>query len=76
MIDYKIEEAIKEVYTFASDVDDFLTIKKQLLKMLPPNLRTNFSTRHPITKKQQTNEFERLLGSRWSELTGRPVIFK
>lgn len=71
-----LNEALKFVYGYAGHVDDWLTIKKELLKALHPNDRVMFSTRDPITKKQRTNDFERLVAERWSIMTGRPVIFR
>jgi len=67
-------DALNFVYSYASHVDDWLTIKKELLKALPSDERTAFSTRDPITKKQRTNDFELQLVKRWSDLTGHEVI--
>jgi hypothetical protein len=71
----KIEEAIKFVFGYAGDVDEWIIIKKELLKALPSEERTSFSTRDPVTKKQVTNDFERCVAARWSELSGRAVLF-
>lgn len=76
MIDPEIVEAIDFVYSYASSVDDWITIKKELLKCLHPSVRTQFSTRDPITKKQRTNDLEREIAQHWSTLTGREVVFK
>lgn len=72
----KVVEALTFVYGYAADVDDWLVIKKELLKALPSEERTQFSTRDPVTKKQRTNDFERLVAERWSEMSGRPVVFR
>lgn len=74
IIDDVVEQALQEVFTYANHVDEFLIVKKEILKRLPSHERTRFSTRHPISKKQMTNEFEFRLAARWSEVTGRPVI--
>ena len=71
---FMIIEALKTVHSFV-DVDDWIVIKKELLKTLPAGLRRAFSTRDPITKRQHLNDFERRLMERWSEMTGRPCIF-
>lgn len=68
-------EALAFVHSYAGHVDDWITIKKELLRALTPETRTLFSTRDPITKKQRTNDFERHVAEHWSEMTGRPVIF-
>ena len=67
--------ALAFVHSYAGHVDDWLVIKKELLKSLHPDDRTMFSTRDPVTKKQRTNDFERHVAERWSEMTGRPVVF-
>lgn len=72
----KVIQALDYVFSYASDVDDFLVIKKEMLKVLPPDERSAFSNRHPLTKRQQTNDFERQLAARWSEMSGRPVLFR
>ncbi len=74
-MDPKVAEALIFVYNYAANIDDWLVIKKELLKALPSDVRTQFSTRDPVTKKQRTNDFERMVAERWSETTGRPVIF-
>lgn len=70
-----VEQALAFVFSYAAHVDDWITVKKELLKALPPDDRRLFSTRDPITKKQRTNDFERAVAARWSEMTGRPVVF-
>ena len=70
----RVVEAIEFVHGYASHVDDWIVIKKELLKALSSNDRTLFSTRDPITKKQVTNDFERAVMERWSEMTGRSVV--
>lgn len=68
-------EALVFIKTYAGHVDDWLVIKRELLKVLKPAQRSGFSTRDPITKAQVINEHDRAVASIWSELTGRPVIF-
>jgi hypothetical protein len=70
-----IDEALAFVHSYAGHVDDWLVIKKELLKALPPEARRSFSTRDPVTKRQRTNDFERQVAERWSKMTGRPVVF-
>lgn len=69
-----LSEAIDFVYSYASHVDEWLTIKKELLRVLPVEERTIFSIRDPITKKQRVNQFEKLLAKWWSTKTKRPVV--
>lgn len=71
----RLHGALVFVHSYAGHVDSWIIIKKELLKELPPELRTLFSTRDPITKKQRTNDFERQLAERWSVMTGRTVVF-
>lgn len=71
-----IEQALVFVNSYAGHVDDWATIKKELLKTLKPIERTSFSTRDPITKKQIPNDLERAIAEKWAKLSGRSVIFK
>lgn len=60
--------ALKEVLNYASHVDDWIIIKKEILKIIPPNERKLFSTRDPVTKKQRINQFEENLIVTWNEM--------
>lgn len=56
----EIEEIMYEI----GDVykgDDWLIVKKYMLKYSHPNLRKNFSTRHFKTKKHIINDYEQNL---------------
>ena len=66
-----IIEALEEIMTFVGETNDWMVIKKLVLRSIPPALRTNFSTRHPKTKKQSLNEFEMIVIDWWEARTGR-----
>ena len=53
----KILELIEELIEFYHD-DDWLVVKKYLLRHTHPKIRKNFSTRHPKSKKHTLNKFE------------------
>jgi len=53
----KILELIEELIEFYHD-EDWLVVKKYLLRHAHPMIRKNFSTRHPKSKKHTLNEFE------------------
>lgn len=72
----EIKNALKEVHSYASQEDEWTTIKKELLKSLPPQARTFFSTRDQLTKQQVMNNFEIQVAQLWSLMTSRPVVFK
>lgn len=74
-MDPRIEEALAFVHGYAGHVDEWRTVKKELLRTLPSPLRVLFTTRDPTTKRQRLNDFEQDLARRWSEMTGRPVVF-
>jgi 8-oxo-dGTP pyrophosphatase MutT (NUDIX family) len=61
--------ALAFVYSYAGHVDYWITIKKELLKALPPDDRRLFSTRDPVTKRQLINDFERCVAEHWSKMT-------
>ncbi len=50
---------------------DWLTVKKQLLRVLKPRDRKNFTTRDQLTKRHMPfNPFERAIREHWQQLTG------
>ena len=53
----KIIELIEELLEFYKE-DDWLILKKYLLRYLHPDLRKYFSTRNSKTKKHKLNNFE------------------
>tara|TARA_A100001515_G_C4534696_1_gene198105 strand:- start:83 stop:355 length:273 start_codon:yes stop_codon:yes gene_type:complete len=71
-----IFEEIKFVSTFAKDCDDWVTIKKEVMKNISPRLRKNFSTRDPITKNQHLNEFEKQLINYYRDITGITLVLR
>ncbi|NBQ47294.1 MAG: hypothetical protein EBU33_02420 [Sphingobacteriia bacterium] len=69
-MDPKMEEALRYVLAYASDISEWMVLKKELLKYLPASARKVFSTRHPVTKEQSLNDFERKVIEYWKGLTG------
>jgi hypothetical protein len=57
-----------------NNTDDWVTIKKIMLRSLHPDLRKSFSTRDPKTKEQWLNEFEKQLIIKYKEITGITLI--
>lgn len=76
IIEEAVSEAMTEVHSYAGHVDDWIVIKKELLKSLSSEFRSLMSTRDPITKEQRANDFELRLAERWEGMTGRKVIVK
>lgn len=72
----EILEAMDDVFLCAPHVDQWIVLKRAILNSIRPELRKLFSTRHPVSKRTWTNDMELELARRWSELTGRPIIFK
>ena len=56
----KIFELIEELFEFYEE-DDWLKVKKYLVRYLHPTIRTLFSTRNSKSKKHQLNSFEKNL---------------
>jgi hypothetical protein len=65
-----IEEAIDIVSSYVGKTDNWMTIKKELLKSLSSQDRMYFSTRDPVTKKQSMNDFEKIVAEKWYKKTG------
>jgi len=70
-----LDDAIAFVSGYIGDTDDWVTVKKELLKSLPAKYRTLFSTRDPVTKRQSLNDFDRFMMEKWFRTTGTRLIF-
>jgi hypothetical protein len=57
MLDIKIIELLEDLSEYYKE-DNWLTVKKFLLKYLHPDIRKQFTTRHSKTKKHSLNAFE------------------
>jgi len=53
----KISELLEDLNEYYKE-DNWLTVKKFLLKYLHPDIRKKFSTRHHKSKKHSLNKFE------------------
>jgi hypothetical protein len=70
-----VDAALQQVATYMKDeTDDWMTIKRIMLLILPFRHRLLFSTRDPVTKEQSLNAFERKLIVKWHEITGRELL--
>ena len=72
----RIIEQIEFVASYAEDCDDWVTVKKEVMRGIAPILRKNFSTRDPKTKEQWLNNFEKELITYYSNLTGIDLIVR
>jgi hypothetical protein len=69
-----LKEAANISKAALNNTDDWVTIKKIMLRSLHPDLRKSFSTRDPKTKEQWLNEFEKQLIIKYKEITGITLI--
>lgn len=65
-----LDDAISFVSSYVGNTNDWVVIKKELLKSLPSQDRMYFSTRDPKTKKQSMNSFEEIIAEKWYNKTG------
>ena len=72
-MDQKIDEAVKFIHSYAPHITEWVTLKKELLKLLPADKRKLFSTRDPITKKINFNEFEQTIIEQWKVIAGKEL---
>tara|TARA_R100000664_G_scaffold34175_1_gene54657 strand:+ start:1574 stop:1840 length:267 start_codon:yes stop_codon:yes gene_type:complete len=70
MIPLRIVEQISLIAKYADDCDDWVTIKKEIMKSIPSQMRKLFSRRDPITKEQLPNEFDLEVIQYYYEVTG------
>jgi hypothetical protein len=71
-----ILEQVSFVSSYAEKCDDWVTIKKEIMRGIPSHLRKNFSTRDPKSKEQWLNEFEKKLIEYYKDLTGVDLILR
>jgi len=69
-----LDEAVAFVSGYAGHITDWITIKKELLKVMSPADRRHFSTRDPLTKRQSINDFEKIVMEKWYQTTGNRLI--
>jgi hypothetical protein len=50
---------IHEVSSYVGKCDDWMVVKKEIMKNIPSDMRKLFSRRDPITKDQTPNDFDR-----------------
>ena len=70
----KIPERIVE--QLANDCDDWVTVKKEVMRGIPSSLRKNFSTRDAKTKEQWLNDFEKELINYYMNITGTRLVVR
>lgn len=56
-VDEEVKELVEELVEFYKG-DDWIKVKKYILRYSHPDTRKNFSTRHEKTKKHTLNNFE------------------
>lgn len=74
MLERSYVDALSVVHSYASHIDDWVSLKRQLLLVLKPSERKSFSTRDPKTFKQGVNDFEKEIMEKWCVMTGRELI--
>ena len=74
--DNKIKEAFEFVASYESECDDWIEIKKEVMKLLPSNLRKRFSRRDQKTKNHHLNNFEKEMINYYHELTGIKLVLR
>jgi len=72
----RILEEVRFVSSYTGSCDDWVTVKKEVMKGLPPKLRKNFSTRDPKTKEQSLNNFEKNIINYYKEITGISLVLR
>ena len=70
-----ITELINYVIEYVDGAStDWLTIRKEIIRMMPPKERSRFSRRHYSTKLPIINDFDRAIIVYWKKQTGIELI--
>ena len=72
----RILEQVEIVASYAGGCDDWVTIKKEIMKGCPSSLRRFFSRRDPITKEQVPNSFDRAVIKEYKSITGIDLVVR
>ena len=76
IIPSRVIEQVKFVASYVDDCDDWVLIKKEVMRGIPSDLRKHFSTRDPKTKEQQPNDFEKELINYYKQITGIELVLR
>jgi hypothetical protein len=71
-----VYQELESVARTCDGIDDWVTVKVEIMQRLNPYYRRFFSTRDPKTKEQSMNEFEVEIARRYAELTGIELILR
>lgn len=72
----RVKDQIRFVAGYCADCDDWVTIKKEIMRGIPSHLRKHFSRRHPITKNQQPNNFDRVVINYYKKVSGVQLVIR
>lgn len=75
-IPLKIKETIDFVFEYASTINVWMDLKKQLMRNLAHEHHRCLSTRDPYTKFQFPNELELTIMHYWVSKTNKPLHYK
>jgi len=69
----RIKDELALAESYGLEFTQWMVMKKYLLRVLPSNMRTHFSTRDLYTKRQSLNEFENQLIEYYQAQTGNTL---
>jgi len=72
----RILEQLEFVSSYAEGCDDWVTVKKEVMRGIPSPMRKKFSTRDPSTKEQWLNNFEKELINYYYRSTGIRLVLR
>jgi hypothetical protein len=70
MVPEPIMEAVHLVMLYAQDVDDWQSIKFEIVSLVPAPYRKHFSRRHELSKSHTTNAMELAIVAHWKDVLG------
>lgn len=69
-----VKDELEAIAGYAAGINDWLKLKKEILKSLKPRYRRLFSSHDPVTKKQTINEFDVAVARYWENLTKTELV--
>ncbi len=69
-------EAVQHVASYMGDRDDWVDVKKEIMRCVRPELRRLFSRRDQATRDQRPNDFDLAVLEMYSELSGVRMVIR
>lgn len=71
-----VREAVQQVASYMGERDDWVDVKKEIMRCVRPELRRLFSRRDQATRDQRPNDFDLAVLALYSEISGTRLVIR